>query len=96
VQLPVNLFSVYAVVGIDTVGTYNMCHEALKYLKRGGSGRDSGDSSNGGLFINISATLQYTAAWYQVHLSAAKVLGPSLNRSAESARENVSCYKNLS
>jgi len=38
-----------------------------------------------GLIINISATLQYTAAWYQIHVSAAKVLGPSLNRSA---REN--------
>jgi peroxisomal 2,4-dienoyl-CoA reductase len=59
-----------------------MCYEGLKYLKKGGPGRVS---SSGGLIINISATLQYTAAWYQIHVSAAKVLGPSLNRSA---REN--------
>lgn len=55
---------------IDTVGTYMMCHEALKYLKKGGSRKDQ---SNGGLILNISATLHYSAAWYQIHVSAAKV-----------------------
>ncbi|XP_010495242.1 PREDICTED: peroxisomal 2,4-dienoyl-CoA reductase-like [Camelina sativa] len=35
-----------------------------------GPGRDS--STGGGLIINISATLHYTASWYQIHVSAAK------------------------
>lgn len=65
------LFSlVYAVIDIDAVGTFTMCHEALKYLKKGGLGRDP---SKGGTIINISATLHYTATWYQIHVSAAKV-----------------------
>ncbi|XP_058747321.1 peroxisomal 2,4-dienoyl-CoA reductase [(3E)-enoyl-CoA-producing]-like [Vicia villosa] len=58
------------VLDIDSVGTFTMCHEALKYLKKGGPGRDS--SSAGGSIINISATLHYTASWYQIHVSAAK------------------------
>ncbi|KAK9741283.1 hypothetical protein RND81_03G094700 [Saponaria officinalis] len=57
------------VLDIDSVGTFTMCHEALKYLKTGGVGRTS---SGGGVIINISATLHYTASWYQVHVSAAK------------------------
>ncbi|OIW21117.1 hypothetical protein TanjilG_29773 [Lupinus angustifolius] len=57
------------VLDIDSVGTFTMCHEALKYLKKGGQGRNS---STGGAIINISATLHYTANWYQVHVSAAK------------------------
>jgi 2,4-dienoyl-CoA reductase [(3E)-enoyl-CoA-producing], peroxisomal len=48
-----------------------MSYEALKYLKKGGPGKDP---SAGGLIINISATLHYTAAWYQIHVSAAKVI----------------------
>lgn len=55
---------------IDSVGTFTMCHEALKYLKKGGAGKSS---SSGGLILNISATLHYTASWYQIHVSAAKV-----------------------
>lgn len=66
------------VLDIDSVGTYTMCHEALKYLKKGGSGKDQ---STGGLILNISATLQYTAAWYQIHLSAAKAAVDSITRS---------------
>lgn len=58
------------VIEIDSVGTYTMCHEALKYLKKGGPGKGP---SMGGLIINISATLHYTASWYQLHVSAAKV-----------------------
>jgi peroxisomal 2,4-dienoyl-CoA reductase len=58
------------VLDIDAVGTFNMCHAALKYLKKGAPGRDS--SSGGGSIINISATLHYTASWYQIHVSAAK------------------------
>lgn len=61
-----------AVLDIDAVGTFNMCHAALKYLKKGGPGRDS--STGGGSIINISATLHYTASWYQIHVSAAKVI----------------------
>lgn len=57
------------VLDIDSVGTFAMCREALKYLKKGGPGRTS---SSGGVIINISATLHYTAAWYQIHVSAAK------------------------
>ncbi|WJX93264.1 2,4-dienoyl-CoA reductase [(2E)-enoyl-CoA-producing] [Trifolium repens] len=57
------------VLDIDSVGTFTMCHEALKYLKKGGPGRSS---SSGGAIINISATLHYTASWYQIHVSAAK------------------------
>ncbi|GJN26466.1 hypothetical protein PR202_gb14398 [Eleusine coracana subsp. coracana] len=66
------------VLEIDTVGTYTMCHEALKYLKKGAPGRDP---STGGLIINISATLHYTASWYQVHVSAAKAGVDSITRS---------------
>lgn len=55
---------------IDSVGTFTMCHEALKYLKKGGPGKDH---FVGGTIINISATLHYTATWYQIHVSAAKV-----------------------
>ncbi|XP_034679325.1 peroxisomal 2,4-dienoyl-CoA reductase [Vitis riparia] len=57
------------VMDIDSVGTFTMCHEALKYLKKGGPGRSF---SSGGSILNISATLHYTAAWYQIHVSAAK------------------------
>lgn len=57
------------VMDIDSVGTFTMCHAALKYLKKGGPGRNS---SAGGSILNISATLHYTASWYQIHVSAAK------------------------
>ncbi|KAL6313584.1 hypothetical protein AAG906_006952 [Vitis piasezkii] len=57
------------VMDIDSVGTFTMCHEALKYLKKGGPGRSF---SSGGSILNISATLHYTASWYQIHVSAAK------------------------
>uniref|UniRef100_I3T5U2 2,4-dienoyl-CoA reductase [(3E)-enoyl-CoA-producing] n=1 Tax=Lotus japonicus TaxID=34305 RepID=I3T5U2_LOTJA len=57
------------VLDIDSVGTFTMCSEALKYLKKGGLGRGS---SGAGAIINISATLHYTASWYQIHVSAAK------------------------
>ncbi|XP_021775535.1 peroxisomal 2,4-dienoyl-CoA reductase-like isoform X2 [Chenopodium quinoa] len=63
------LVNAAAVMDIDSVGTFTMCHEALKYLKKGGPGRKS---SSGGLILNISATLHYTASWYQIHVSAAK------------------------
>ncbi|KAK2967133.1 hypothetical protein RJ640_006842 [Escallonia rubra] len=66
------------VIDIDSVGTFTMCHEALKYLKKGGPGKDP---SIGGIIINISATLHYTATWYQIHVSAAKAAVDSITRS---------------
>ncbi|KAL4278325.1 hypothetical protein GQ457_03G025120 [Hibiscus cannabinus] len=65
------------VMDIDSVGTFTMCHEALKYLKKGGHGRKS---SGGGSILNISATLHYTASWYQIHVSAAKAAVDSITR----------------
>ncbi|KAJ8752533.1 hypothetical protein K2173_004821 [Erythroxylum novogranatense] len=65
------------VLDIDSVGTFTMCHEALEYLKKGGPGRNL---SNGGSIINISATLHYTAAWYQIHVSAAKAAVDAIGR----------------
>ncbi|KAK1576674.1 hypothetical protein Q3G72_015689 [Acer saccharum] len=63
------LVNAAAVMDIDSIGTFTMCYEALKYLKKGGPGRGS---SSGGTILNISATLHYTASWYQIHVSAAK------------------------
>ncbi|KAL1325516.1 hypothetical protein HN51_035582 [Arachis hypogaea] len=65
------------VLDIDSVGTFTMCHEALKYLKKGGQGRTT---SGGGTILNISATLHYTASWYQIHVSAAKAAVDSITR----------------
>ncbi|XP_054795923.1 peroxisomal 2,4-dienoyl-CoA reductase [(3E)-enoyl-CoA-producing]-like [Prosopis cineraria] len=65
------------VMDIDSVGTFTMCHEALKYLKKGAQGRSS---SGGGTILNISATLHYTASWYQVHVSAAKAAVDAITR----------------
>ncbi|KAL6975060.1 2,4-dienoyl-CoA reductase [(2E)-enoyl-CoA-producing] [Sarracenia purpurea var. burkii] len=62
---------------IDSVGTFTICHEALEYLKKGGSGRGS---SSGGTILNISAILHYTVAWYQIHVSAAKAAVDAISR----------------
>ncbi|KAL4312966.1 hypothetical protein GQ457_01G036260 [Hibiscus cannabinus] len=66
------------VIDIDTVGTFIMSHEALKYLKKGGPGKDP---SIGGTIINITAVIHYPASWYQVHASAAKAAIDSMTRS---------------
>ncbi|KAG5252585.1 Short-chain dehydrogenase-reductase [Salix suchowensis] len=66
-----------AVLDIDAVGTFTMCHEALHYLKKGGLGRSS---SGGGIILNISATLHYTAAWYQINVAAAKAAVDAIGR----------------
>jgi len=58
------------VMEIDTMGTFNMCHAAYNTLKK-----------SKGCVINISATLQYGATWYQSHASAAKSAVDSLTRS---------------
>ncbi|TYH60396.1 hypothetical protein ES332_D08G289000v1 [Gossypium tomentosum] len=65
------------VMDIDSVGTFTMCREALEYLKKGGRGRNS---PSGGSILNISATLHYTASWYQIHVSAAKAAVDSITR----------------
>lgn len=65
------------VMDIDSVGTFTMCHEALKYLKKGGQGQSS---STGGMILNISATLHYTATFYQIHVSAAKAAVDAITR----------------
>ncbi|KAI9895728.1 hypothetical protein PsorP6_019579 [Peronosclerospora sorghi] len=56
------------VMGIDAIGTFNMCRAAFHPLKRSKDGR----------IINISTTLQLPATWYQVHASAAKSAVDSL------------------
>jgi len=58
------------VMEIDALGTFNMCHASFPYLKQHGDGR----------VINISATLQYGATWFQVHASAAKSAVDSITR----------------
>eukprot|EP00250_Pteridium_aquilinum_P008938 c18321_g1_i1 orf=546-1472(-) len=67
------------VLDIDSVGTFTMCHAALHHLKAGGTGKDVTDS--GGLIVNISATLHYSAQWYQIHVSAAKAAIDSMTKS---------------
>ncbi|KAK8941614.1 Peroxisomal 2,4-dienoyl-CoA reductase [Platanthera guangdongensis] len=66
------------VLDIDAVGTYTMCHEAMKYLSKEGLEKSQ---SLGGLILNISATVHYTASWYQIHVSAAKAAVDSITRS---------------
>ncbi|KAK8631245.1 hypothetical protein V6N13_080000 [Hibiscus sabdariffa] len=68
----------FTFIDIDTVGTFIMSHEALKYLKKGGPGKDP---SIGGTIINITAVIHYPASWYQVHASAAKAAIDSMTRS---------------
>jgi len=66
------------VLDIDSVGTFTMCKAALQYLKKGGPGKAP---SEAGVILNISATLHYTAGWYQIHVSAAKAAVDSITRS---------------
>ncbi|KAI3804694.1 hypothetical protein L1987_26431 [Smallanthus sonchifolius] len=66
------------VMDIDSVGTFTMCREALNYLKKGGPGKSPDDS--GGIILNISATLHYTASWYQIHVAAAKAAVDAITR----------------
>lgn len=58
------------VMEIDALGTYNMAHASFAPLRQ-----------SRGVIINISATLQYGATWYQAHASAAKSAVDSLTRS---------------
>ena len=56
---------------IDAVGTFQMSRAAFATLSK----------SQSAVIINISATLQYGATWYQVHASAAKSAVDSITRS---------------
>mmetsp|Transcript_38799 Transcript_38799/g.86302 ORF Transcript_38799/g.86302 Transcript_38799/m.86302 type:complete len:295 (+) Transcript_38799:45-929(+) len=58
------------VMEIDALGTFTMCRAAFKELAR----------SPAPCIINISATLQYGATWWQVHASAAKAAVDSVTR----------------
>ncbi|GKY96431.1 hypothetical protein MPSEU_000602600 [Mayamaea pseudoterrestris] len=59
------------VMAIDALGTFNMSRAAFCLLKE----------SNGGVVINISATLHHGATYWQAHASAAKAAVDSLTRS---------------
>jgi len=50
------------VLEIDTIGTFNMCSAAFKVFM----------GKNGGVIINISATLHWNGSALQVHSSSAK------------------------
>jgi Enoyl-(Acyl carrier protein) reductase len=55
------------VLEIDTMGTFNMCKAALPALRR-----KAGEERCGSLILNVTATLHYVQAPYQLHASAAK------------------------
>jgi len=57
------------VMEIDTLGTFHMSKASFGPLKE-----------HGGVIINISATLHYTASRYQIHASAAKAAIDSMTR----------------
>ena len=59
------------VMEIDALGVWTMCHSSFEALKE----------SKRGVIINISATLQYGATWYQAHACAAKAAIDSVTRS---------------
>lgn len=61
------------VLEIDTLGTFNMSKAALPALSTAPHAH--------ACVINISATMQYGAAWYQSHAAAAKSAIDSLTRS---------------
>ncbi|MCO5567373.1 hypothetical protein L7F22_021063 [Adiantum nelumboides] len=57
-----------------------MCHASFSALRKDGEGKEP-KKEQGGVIINISATLHYGATWYQAHASAAKAAIDSLTRS---------------
>jgi peroxisomal 2,4-dienoyl-CoA reductase len=68
-QLSYNGFR--TVMAIDTLGTFNVCRAAFdKWLR-----------DNGGVILNISATLHHGATPLQIHASAAKAAVDSVTRS---------------
>ena len=69
------------VIDIDLVGTYNMSMAAASAMSQELQPRKYPVTSASPLLINISATLQYGATWYQTHASAAKAAIDSVTRS---------------
>lgn len=61
------------VMAIDALGTFNMCRAAYPLLAK--------QPQHDKVVINISATLQYGATFWQAHASAAKAAVDSLTRS---------------
>lgn len=68
-QLSPNGFK--TVMDIDTIGVFNMSRMAFDRLK---------ESKFGGIITNITATLHYTATWYQAAPVAAKAAIDALTR----------------
>ncbi|EFJ42344.1 hypothetical protein VOLCADRAFT_67136 [Volvox carteri f. nagariensis] len=62
------------VMEIDALGTFNTSRAAFPALK-------ASRCPSGAAVVNISATLQYGATWWQAHASAAKSAVDSLTRS---------------
>ncbi|GLI62686.1 hypothetical protein VaNZ11_005362 [Volvox africanus] len=62
------------VMEIDALGTFNMSRAAFPALK-------ASRCPHGAAVVNISATLQYGATWWQAHASAAKAAVDSITRS---------------
>ena len=62
--------NVVAVLDSDVVGTFTMSQATLKYLREGGIGKPPSEVS---VILNLSATIQYSGFWYQIHVSAIKV-----------------------
>lgn len=75
-QLSTNGFR--TVMEIDAVGTFNVSRAALPALR---AAADAKRFAAGPLVLNISATLQSGATWWQTHASAAKSAVDSLTRS---------------
>jgi 2,4-dienoyl-CoA reductase [(3E)-enoyl-CoA-producing], peroxisomal len=67
------------VMGIDALGTFNMCSAAFPALAQPKSGET--ETHHDAIVINISATLQCPATHWQAHASAAKAAVDSLTRS---------------
>ena len=68
--LKLDKLHVVAVLDIDVVGTFTMSQATFKYLREGGIGKPP---SEAGVILNLSATIQYSTFWYQIHVSTAKV-----------------------
>jgi 2,4-dienoyl-CoA reductase [(3E)-enoyl-CoA-producing], peroxisomal len=66
------------VMAIDTLGTFHMCRAAHALLQETAATSPAHHAAH---IINISATLQYGATWWQAHASAAKAAVDSLTRS---------------
>lgn len=71
------------VMAIDAQGTFNMCSAAYPALAKAAKNinNNSQEEHHLPVVINISATLQYGATWWQSHSSAAKAAVDSLTRS---------------